>query len=155
MYTYLRWYHLFGFNSVEYVITVLEKVGLTQMKNSDDVQIPETFKMDHLLPYFIHIYPKNKSEFLKNIPLFQKHLLILQVGTYIYSIHIHYNIIMKLFYISLEFQIKYYWIIFISWIYVWSYIICSSNNWLFYFLPICEIRCIDWYHVDQKSLELQ
>jgi len=48
------------------------------MKNFEDL-IPETFKMDHLLPYFIHIYPKEKSEFLKNIPLFQKHLLILQV----------------------------------------------------------------------------
>lgn len=48
------------------------------MKNSEDL-IPETFKMDHLLPYFIHIYPKEKSEFLKKIPLFQKHLLILQV----------------------------------------------------------------------------
>jgi len=48
------------------------------MKNSEDL-LPETFKMDHLLPYFIHIYPKEKSEFLKKIPLFQKHLLILQV----------------------------------------------------------------------------
>jgi len=48
------------------------------MKNFEDL-IPETFKMDHLLPYFIHIYPKEKSEFLKKIPLFQKHLLILQV----------------------------------------------------------------------------
>lgn len=43
--------------------------------------VPETFKMDHLLPFFIHIYPKEKSEFLKKIPLFQKHLLILQVFT--------------------------------------------------------------------------
>jgi len=48
------------------------------MKSSEDL-LPETFKMDHLLPYFIHIYPKEKSEFLKKIPLFQKHLLILQV----------------------------------------------------------------------------
>jgi len=57
---------------------VLSESGLTQMKNFEDL-IPETFKMDHLLPYFIHIYPKEKSEFLKKIPLFQKHLLILQV----------------------------------------------------------------------------
>lgn len=58
--------------------TVLKEAGLFQMKNSEDL-IPETFKMDHLLPYFIHIYPKERSEFLKRMPLFQKHLLILQV----------------------------------------------------------------------------
>lgn len=70
-------------SSTEYVITVLEKAGLTQIKHFEDLQIPETFKMDHLLPYFVHIYPKKRSEFLKNIPLFQKHLLILQVCIYI------------------------------------------------------------------------
>ncbi|VVC35355.1 Hypothetical protein CINCED_3A017063 [Cinara cedri] len=92
--------------SVEYVITVLEKAGLTQMKNPEDVQIPETFKMDHFLPYFMHIYPKNKSVFLKNIPLFQKHLLILQVE--IIRVSDRQSYIIELF-LSREF-------------------ICSSNN---------------------------
>lgn len=50
------------------------------MKNFEEL-VPETFKMDHILPYFIHIYPKEKSEFLKKIPLFQRYLLILQVHT--------------------------------------------------------------------------
>lgn len=48
------------------------------MKNFEDL-VSETYKMDHLLPYFIHIYPKEKSEFLNKMPLFQKYLLILQV----------------------------------------------------------------------------
>lgn len=52
------------------------------MKSSEDL-IPETFKMDHLLPYFIHIYPKDKSKFLRTTPLFQKYLLILQVTCFI------------------------------------------------------------------------
>lgn len=60
------------------MITVLITEGLTQMKNFEDL-IPETFKMDHLLPFFIHIYPKEKSEFLRKTTLFQKKLLILQV----------------------------------------------------------------------------
>lgn len=60
------------------MITVLEKAGLIQMKNFEDLHY-ETFKMDHLLPYFMHIYPKKKSEFLKKILLFQENLLILQV----------------------------------------------------------------------------
>lgn len=68
--------------STEYVITVLNKAGLTQIKNFEELT-PETYKMDHLLPYFIHIYPKEKSEFLKKIRLFQKHLLILQVIIFI------------------------------------------------------------------------
>lgn len=69
--------------STEYIISELNKAGLTEMRNFEDL-IPETFKMDHLLPYFIHVYPKEKSEFLKKIPLFQKHLLILQVFKYLY-----------------------------------------------------------------------
>lgn len=60
------------------MIAVLNKAGLTQIKNVEEL-IPETYKMDHMLPYFIHIYPKEKSEFLKKIRLFQRHLLILQV----------------------------------------------------------------------------
>ncbi|XP_025411124.1 putative methyltransferase NSUN7 [Sipha flava] len=67
--------------SPEYVVNVLKKAGLSQMKNFEDL-VSETFKMDHLLPYFIHIYPKEKSEFLNKMPLFQKYLLILQVFQY-------------------------------------------------------------------------
>lgn len=63
------------------MITILSEAGLTEMKSSEDLT-PETFKMDHLLPYFIHIYPKDKSDFLKTTSLFQKYLLILQVRTY-------------------------------------------------------------------------
>lgn len=66
------------------MISVLNKAGLTQMENFKDLA-PETFKMDHMLPYFIHIYPKEKSEFLRKIPLFQKHLLIKQVYRPIYD----------------------------------------------------------------------
>lgn len=68
--------------STEYVVTVLNKAGLTPMKNFEDL-IPETYKMDHLLPHFIHIYPKEKSEFLKKVRLFQRNLLILQVIIFI------------------------------------------------------------------------
>lgn len=58
--------------------TILNEAGLSQLNNSEDL-VSETYKMDHLLPYFIHIYPKERSEFLKRIPLFQKYFLILQV----------------------------------------------------------------------------
>lgn len=67
------------------MITALSKAGLNQIKNFEDLTL-ETFKMDHVLPYFIHIYPEKKSEFLRKTPLFQKHFLILQV--YIIYIHI-------------------------------------------------------------------
>lgn len=69
-------------SSTEHVLTVLSKAGLSQMKSSEDL-VPETFKMDHLLPYFIHIYPKDKSGFLRRTTLFQKYLLILQVFKYL------------------------------------------------------------------------
>jgi len=69
------------------VLIELNKSGFIQMKNYEDL-IPETFKMDHILPYFIHIYPKNKSEFLKTTSLFQKYLLILQVLNFYYCFNL-------------------------------------------------------------------